>query len=138
MRHWICYVRNSRIPKTVTIKKTTISSFLQKLGNGGHKEKELSKSQNLVTFVITIKIHKCLSTGCPTQMLTSSDQILKIEKSHMPKSKPCFEILEWKPFRWHLETWENQNLGYFKNVSLEFGLNATRLSAQLSEHENPH
>ena len=36
------------------------------------------------------------------------------------------------------ETWENQNLGYFKNLSLEFGLNATRLSAQLSEHENPH
>ena len=36
------------------------------------------------------------------------------------------------------ETWESQNLGYFKNLSLEFGLNATRLSAQLSEHENPH
>ena len=33
-------------------------------------------------------------TGCPTQRLTSSDQILKIEKSHMSKSKPCFEILE--------------------------------------------
>ena len=35
-----------------------------------------------------------LYTGCPIDMLTTSDQILKIEKSHMPKSKPCFEILE--------------------------------------------
>ena len=33
-------------------------------------------------------------TGCPTQRLTTSDQILKIEKSHMAKSKPCFKILE--------------------------------------------
>ena len=33
-------------------------------------------------------------TGCPIDMLTTSDQILKIEKSHMPKSKPCFKILE--------------------------------------------
>ena len=32
------------------------------------------------------------NTGCPIDMLTTSDQILKIEKSHMPKSKPCFEI----------------------------------------------
>jgi hypothetical protein len=31
------------------------------------------------------------NTGCPTQRLTTSDQILKIEKSHMPKSKPCFK-----------------------------------------------
>ena len=39
---------------------------------------------------------KCgtIYTGCPIDMLTTSDQILKIEKSHMPKSKPCFEILE--------------------------------------------
>ena len=33
-------------------------------------------------------------TGCPTDMVTRSDQILKIEKLHMTKSKPCFEILE--------------------------------------------
>ena len=39
---------------------------------------------------------------------------MKIEKSHMSKSKPCFEILGKKAFRWHLETWENQIGSIFK------------------------
>ena len=55
-----------------------------------------------------------LITECPTQRLTTSDQILKIEKSHMAKSKPCFEIFELKSFKWHLETWENQIGSIFK------------------------
>ena len=63
---------------------------------------------------LNIKIIKIVNnmqyiyTGCPTDMLTTSDYILKIEKSHMSKSKPCFEILGKKAFRWHLETCENQ------------------------------
>ena len=44
-----------------------------------------------------------LYTGCPTDMVTRSDQILKIEKSHMSKSKPCFKILELRALRWHFE-----------------------------------
>ena len=31
-----------------------------------------------------------------------------------PKSKPSFEILEQKSFRWHLETWKNQVGSIFK------------------------
>ena len=31
--------------------------------------------------------------GCPTDILTTSDSILKILKPHMPKSKTYFEIL---------------------------------------------
>ena len=61
-------------------------------------------------FLVSITVY----TECPTQRLTTSDQILKIEKSHMAKSKPCFEILELKSFRWHLETWENQIGSIFK------------------------
>ena len=33
---------------------------------------------------------------------------MKIEKSQMPKSKPCFKILKLKSFVWHLKIWENQ------------------------------
>ena len=43
-------------------------------------------------------------TGCPTNMLTTSDSILQILKSHMSKSKTCFEILMKKAF---LEIQEN-------------------------------
>ena len=32
----------------------------------------------------------------------------------MSKSKPCFEILGKKAFRWHLKTWENQTGSIFK------------------------
>ena len=32
----------------------------------------------------------------------------------MSKSKPCFEILGKKAFRWHLETWKNQIGSIFK------------------------
>ena len=39
---------------------------------------------------------------------------MKIEKSHMSKSKPCFYILGKKAFRCHLETWENQVGSTFK------------------------
>ena len=39
---------------------------------------------------------------------------MKIEKTHMSKSKPCFEILGKKAFRRHLETWENQIGSIFK------------------------
>ena len=64
--------------------------------NGHHQQKfyervlerqrlmdEVERCKNMVTY-----------TGCPIDMLTHSDQILKIEKSHMPISKPCFKILK--------------------------------------------
>ena len=54
------------------------------------------------------------NTGCPIDMLTSSDSILQILKPHIPKGKTCFEILVKKAFRWHLETWENQTESIFK------------------------
>ena len=47
-------------------------------------------------------------TGCPINMLTSSDSILQILKPHVSKNKTCFKIGVKKAFRWHLETWENQ------------------------------
>ena len=34
-----------------------------------------------------------LCTGCPSDMLTTSDWILKIEKSHMPKVSPVLKFL---------------------------------------------
>ena len=49
---------------------------------GGYQRAPCEREKNIVC------------TGCPIDMLTRSDQILKIEKSHMSKSKPCFEILE--------------------------------------------
>ena len=47
-------------------------------------------------------------TGCPTNMLTTSDSVFYSLKPDMSKSKTCFEILVKKAFRWHLETYENK------------------------------
>ena len=38
-------------------------------------------------------------TGCPTDMLTTSDSIFYLLKPHISKSKTCFEILEKKIFQ---------------------------------------
>ena len=52
--------------------------------------------------------------NCSARALAWADKILKIKKSHKSKSKPCFEILGNKSFRWHLETWENHIGSIFK------------------------
>ena len=54
-------------------------------------------------------------TGCPIDMLTTSDPILQFLKPHILKSKTCFKKFVKKAFRWHLETQQNQiELKYFQ------------------------
>ena len=55
-------------------------------------------------LIITNYNQKQNFTECPTDMLTTSDSILKFLKPHISKNKPCFEILVNKSFKWHLET----------------------------------
>ena len=57
----------------------------------GGKVKEIDNNNYLISLSF---IKPFGYTGCPIDMLTTSDQILKIEKSHMSKSKPCFKIFE--------------------------------------------
>ena len=65
-------------------------------------------SKNKIKNVYERYRYSHFNTGCPTDMVMPSDQILKIEKSHVSKSKPCFEILEKKALRWHFKTCKNQ------------------------------
>ena len=53
-------------------------------------------------------------TGCPTDMLTTSDPILQFLNPHVSKSKTCFEKFKTKAFRWHLETQQSQIGSIFK------------------------
>ena len=49
-------------------------------------------------------------TGCPTDMLSSSDPILQILKPHMSKSKTCFEQIVKNSFRLDLEIWKKSSI----------------------------
>ena len=47
-----------------------------------------------MTISMQVLANPLIITTHDYDMVTRSDQILKIEKSHMSKSKSCFEILE--------------------------------------------
>ena len=76
-------------------------------------------------------------TGCPIDMLTTSDPILQFLKPHILKSKTCFKKFVKKAFRWHLETQQNPiesiskfNLSWCRNGWRSGGRNRCRFASQ--------
>ena len=49
-------------------------------------------TSDLIMQISHAKAFKMRNTECPTNMLTTSDSILKFLKSHASKRKTCFEI----------------------------------------------